>query len=102
MRHSLILFAAAAFVAVFSLGATPAQATPLPKLNQIGAKTLAVEPVGYYRRRGYRPYRYGRSYRYYRRPYAGYYRPYRRPYYRNYYYRPYAYRRPYYGRRYYW
>lgn len=100
MRHSLILFAAAGLVAVFSLGAAPAQAASLPKIDQ--ASTASAEPVGYYHRRGYRPYRYARPYRYYapryyapRRYYYG--APYAR-YYGNYGY----WGRPYYGRRYYW
>jgi hypothetical protein len=101
MRHSLILFAAAGLVAVFSLGAAPAQAASLPKIDQASPASAGVESVGY-RRRGYRPYRYARPYGYYapryyapRRYYYG--PPYAR-YYGNYGY----WGRPYYGRRYYW
>ncbi len=103
MRHSLILFAAASAVAVFSFGSGPAQAASLPKLDQISTERASVEPVRYYRRRGYRPYRYRgpryypRTYRY-ARPYNYYYGPPYSRYYRNYGY----WRRPYYGRPYYY
>lgn len=45
MRHSLILFAAAGLVAVFSLGAAPAQAAPLPKIDQASPANAGVESV---------------------------------------------------------
>ena len=99
MRLSLLGLAAAAAVAIFSLGAAPAQAASLPKIDQVGTQNPGVEPVGY-RRWGYRPYRnwgprYPRTYRY-ARPYNYYYGP---PYAR---YGRYGYwNRPYYGRRYY-
>lgn len=102
MRLSLFGLAAAMAVAIFSLGAAPAQAASLPKIDQARPQSAAAEPVGYYRRRAYRPYRYWGppypyTYRYAPRPYRYYYGP---PYpaYRNYGY----WRRPYYGRRYYW
>jgi len=95
MRHSLIPLAVAAVVAGLAFGAAPAKAAPLPRLDTVSSQNGSVEAVGYYRRRGYRPYRY-QPYRYYARPrYYGY-RPYYRPYYRGYGYRS----RPYYGRRY--
>lgn len=107
MRHTLISLAAMAVISGFAFGAGPAKAAPLPKLDAVTSQTATVEAVRYYRRRGYRPYRYRRPYyapwRYYGSPYRRYYRS--RPYYRGYAYRPYyrgyAYR-PYYGRRYWW
>lgn len=100
MRLSLFGLAAAMTVAVFSLGAAPAQAASLPKIDQARPQNVTPQPVGYYRRRAYRPYRYWgprypRTYRYVR-PYPYYYGvPYAR------YYGGYGYwRRPYYGRRY--
>lgn len=100
MRLSLFGLAAAMAVAVFSFGAAPAQAASLPKIDQVVPQSVAAEPVGYYRRRAYRPYRYWgprypRTYRY-ARPYRYYYGP---PYARYY---GYGWRRPYYGRHYYW
>ena len=94
--------AAMVVISGFAFSAGPANAAPLPKLDTVSGQATAVEAVRYYRRRGYRSYRYRRPYyaprRYYgyRRPYyRGYaYRPYARPYYRGYRYRPY------YGRRY--
>jgi hypothetical protein len=101
MRHSLITLAASAVLAGLALGAAPASAAPLPKIDSVTSQAASpVEAVRYYRRWGYRPYAY-------RQPYRGYYAP--RPYYRNYgygygyrpYYRNYGYwNRPYYGRRY--
>ena len=107
MRHTLISLAAMAVISGFAFGAGPAKAAPLPKLDTVTSQTATVEAVRYYRRRGYRPYRYRRPYyaprRYYGSPYRRYYGD--RPYYRGYAYRPYyrgyAYR-PYYGRRYWW
>jgi len=96
MRNSLITFAAAAIVAVFALGAGPARAASLPKLDNISSQNAPVESVRYYRRWG-RPYGYRAPYRYYAPPRYNYY--YGPPYAR--YYRPYQYwGRPYYGRRY--
>ena len=98
MRHSLITFAITAVVAGFAFGAGPAKAAPLPNLDTVTSEAAPnVEAVRYYRRWGYRPYRYNR-------PYSGYYPPRSyygygygyRPYYRNYGY----WNRPYYGRRY--
>jgi hypothetical protein len=99
MRHSLISLAAAAVAAGLALGATPANAASLPKLDTVTSRAASpVETVRYYRRRGYRPYYRGYGYRPYYRPYYYGYRPYYRPYYRGYGYRY----RPYYGRRYWW
>jgi len=97
MRHPFITLAAAAIVAAFAFGAGPAKAASLPKLDRVSSQSAVVEPVRYYRRRGYRPYRYWAPYRYYVPPrYRYYYGP---PYSR--YYRPYRYwGGPYYGRRY--
>ena len=99
MRHTLISLAAMAVVSGFAFGAGPAKAAPIPKLDNVASQTATAEAVRYYRRRGYRPYRYRRPYyapryRYYApRRYYGY-----RPYYRGYGYRPYyrGYGRPYY------
>jgi len=98
MRHSLITLAAAAIVAGFAFGAGPAKAASLPKIDGVNNQSGTVETVRYYRRWGYRPYRYwGAPYRYYAPPRYNYY--YGPPYAR--YYRPYQYwGRPYYGRRY--
>jgi hypothetical protein len=106
-----ISLAAILVISGFAFSAGPANAAPLPKLDTVSSQATGVETVGYYRRRGYRPYRYQRPYYAPRR--YGYYAPrryygYPRPYYRGYGYRPYArpyyrgygYRRPYYGRRY--
>ena len=93
-----ISLAAIVVISGFAFSAGPANAGLLPKLDTVSSQATAVETVGYYRRRGYRPRRYQRPYyaprRYgYYRDYG--YRPYARPYYRGY-----GYRRPYYGRRY--
>jgi len=99
MRHSLITLAIAAVVAGFALGAGPAKAAPLPKINAASGQNATVQTVGYYSRRGnYRSYRYARPYG------PGYYAP-RRYYGYGYGYRPYCrnygyWGRPYYGRRY--
>ena len=110
MRHTLISLAAMAAISGFAFGAGPAKAAPLPKLDSASSQAATVEAVGYYRGRGYRPYRYRRPYYAPRR--YGYYAPRRyygypyRPYYRSYGYRPYYGRgyayRPYSGRRYRW
>jgi hypothetical protein len=98
MRHSLITLAAAALAVGIAFGGSPAKAASLPKLDNVSGQNTAVKTVRYYRRWGYRPYRYwGAPYRYYAPPRYNYY--YGPPYAR--YYRPYAYwGRPYYGRRY--
>jgi hypothetical protein len=95
MRHSLIALAAAAIVAGVSLGAGPAKAASLPKLDQFSGYGGSVETVRNYRR-GYRPYSYYlpyyRPYRYYAPPSYYYGPPYAR------YYGRYGYwNRPYYG-----
>jgi len=104
MRHSLITLAVAAMAAGFALGAGPANAASLPKIDSVNNQSGIVEPVRYGRRWGYRPYGYRGYYPGYRAPYRYYVPPrynyyYGPPYSR--YYRPYRYwGGPYYGRRY--
>ena len=86
-----ISLAAIVVISGFAFSAGPANAGLLPKLDTVSSQATAVETVGYYRRRGYRPRRYQRPYYAPRR--YGYYAPrryygYPRPYYRGYGYRP--------------